>query len=68
MKNMSNLVKAICIVSGVIVIAGLALLAWPLFAAIGTVILAILAMLLPIIVLVVAVVLVYRYLQSKDGE
>ena len=67
MKSMGNMAKAICIVLGALAFVGLLLLIWPLLAALGSVVMTILGMMLPLVLIGVAVVLVYRYLQSKDG-
>ena len=68
MDSMGNAAKAICIVLGALAVIGLVLLLWPLLAALGTMVLAVLAMMLPLVLIVIAVVLVYRYLESKDGR
>ena len=58
---------AIAIVLGGLAVILLIVFAWPLFAALGTILLTIAAIFLPVILIVVAVVLVYRHLQSKRG-
>jgi hypothetical protein len=62
----ANLVKAIGIVGGVMTVVVLIVFLWPLFAALGTIIISIVILALPLIIAVAAVVLVYRHLQSKD--
>lgn len=61
-----NAVKAMCIVGGVVAAIGVIILAWPLFVALGGVILSLLMLMLPLILLFAATCLVYRYLQSKN--